>query len=155
MQQLAVQDVMNAFDPIDRPDVQAPRLEGIRWDELDYLGWRHPGQDKAFMVVPLRERLVGLVFHISSSSRPGICDLCFGIDRECGAASVLVHTWAKPRIAYGITVCSNLDCSDSVRGYKWVYRMGETISAGRRIERLQENVTKFARLVAGLQEKTA
>lgn len=150
MQPLAVQDVVNAFDPIDRPEVVLPMLAGVRWDDLDYLGWRHPSEGKAYMVVPLKERLVGLVFQISQTTRSGMCDLCLGVDRESGAASVLVHSWAKPRIAYGITICSNLDCSDSARGYKWVYRMGETISTGRRIERLQENVGRFARRVSGV-----
>lgn len=149
MQSMTLSEVLAAFDPIDRADVTAPSLTGLIWDDLDFLGWRG-ANGKGFLVVPLAERTVGLVLRMSEGAHPGVCDLCLSIDRESGAGSILVQSWAKPRISYGIAICASLECSQAVRGYKAVYRMGETIPVGRRIERLQENVVRFARLISGL-----
>jgi hypothetical protein len=142
---------MDAFDPIDRPEVAAPDMTWVPWDDLDYFGWRHPTEPKAYMVVPLPERCVGLVLRMNHAARTGMCDLCYGIDRLDGATMAMVQSWERPRTSHGIHLCVGLDCSEAARGLKWVYRMGETISVGRRIERLQENVERFARSVTGLK----
>ena len=151
MQALTLESVKSAFDPIDRAELTLPNLEGVIWEERDYFAWKDPGASRAFMVVPLRERNVGLVFRLVSSAHAGFCDLCFGVDREAGAVAAMVSGWMKPRTSHGIMVCSNFDCSDGARGFKYIYGMGETISAGRRIERLQENIAKFARRVTSLE----
>lgn len=150
MQALTRDDVFAAFDPIDRQELVEPNLSGVIWEDLDCFAWKDPAATKAFMVVPLRERHVGLVFRLSTTVRSGFCDFCYGIDRESGAVSAMVSGWVKPRTSFGIMVCAGFDCSHGVRGLKYVYNMGETISAGRRIERLQENLAKFARRVKGL-----
>ena len=154
MKPLSMTEIMAAFDPIDRPDVVEPQLGWVPWDDMDYLAWHHPKAPQVFMVVPLPERLVGLVFRQNAGARTGMCDLCHGIDRTDGATLATVESWTRPRTKYGLHVCRNFDCSDAARGHKWVYRMGETMSPGRRIERLQENLERFVRAVTGLKAPT-
>ncbi len=155
MKKLTLQDVLDAFDPIDRPAVSAPDLAWVAWDDRDYLGWRHPSESKAFLVTALPERNVGLVLRLGSGMRRGMCDLCCGVDRDVGSVMAMVDTWARPRTAYGLNICGNFECSEGARGLKFIYRMGETIGAGRRIERLQENLEAFVRSVTGLTSKPA
>lgn len=151
MQALTRQDIMAAFDAVDRPNVVEPALQWVAWNDLDYFSWRHPSEAKVFVVVPSPERLVGLVFRVMTGPTAGMCDLCYGIDRMNGSMMALTDCWRRPRRAIGLRVCSNFDCSDGARGLKWIYNMGETISAGRRVERLQENLAAFVRRVTGPQ----
>lgn len=150
MQELTQAQIFEAFDAIDRPELSAPDLYSVPWSDLDYFAWAHPTERKQFLVVPLKERLVGLICRVNTAPHTGFCDFCFSVDRVFGTSTIMVDSWERPRSSLGLNVCSNFDCSDSVRGFKWVYRMGETIPAGRRIERLQENVSRFARRVTGL-----
>ena len=153
MQALNTAEIIAAFDLIDRDGLVAPNLTGVPWGDHDYFAWKHPTDPKTFMVVPMPERVgavVGLVLKTYGPSRPGMCDLCFGVDRVHGSTLALAETWARPRTSLGIRICAGFDCSDGARGLKWISSMGETISAGRRIERLQENVTRFARCVTGI-----
>src|SRR5262249_2126753 len=144
--------IVAAFDPIDQPLVTLPAaLADAPWDDLDFLAWRVPGEARAFMVVPLPERPVGLVFRFAGGPRGGVCGLCHGIDREGRATVAVVDSGHRPRESLGVHVCAALDCSAGVRDLKFVYRLGETLPVGRRVERLQETVAAFARRVAGLE----
>jgi hypothetical protein len=155
MQALSTPEIMAAFDPIDRPLVIEPPVAGVCWEDRDFLAWRHPGEPRLYLVASLPERLVGLVLRQAGPVRCGLCDLCYSIDRVDGTALVTVESWTRPRTKLGLHVCSNLECSDAVRGLKWVYRMGETIPVGRRVERLQNNLDRFVRTVAGLPVRPA
>jgi hypothetical protein len=150
MQPMTPEEILQAFDPADREQLALPDLSQVAWEDLDYFGWHDPGASRAYLVTHLPERPVGLVMKAYSSPRQGFCDLCFSVDKEAGARAVMVETWKNPRTNFGIMVCANLDCSASARDKKWVYRMEETISTGRRIERLQQNVDRFVRSVTGI-----
>lgn len=151
MKAMTLDEVLAAFDPVDRPEVTEPQLHWVPWGELDYFAWRHPTEPKAFLVAQLPERSVGIVLKTSPVTRAGLCDLCYGIDRMGGTMMATAESWARPRTKHGVHMCASLDCSDSARGVKWVYRMGETIPVGRRVERLQENLEGFLRSVTGLR----
>lgn len=150
MKAMSMDEILAAFDPIDRPDVVPPKLTWVAWDDLDYLSWQHPTDRKAYLVTQLPERSVGLVLRMPAGPHRGFCDLCFSIDRDHGTVLAMIDGWTRPRASIGLNICGNLDCSDAVRGMKYVYRMGETISVGRRVERLQENLDAFVRSVTGL-----
>lgn len=154
MQALNSAEIFSAFDLIDRDSLSLPPQIWVPWADFDYFAWKHPTEARTFMVVPLPERdgqAIGLVLKTYGSSRAGMCDLCYGVDRINGSILAMADTWQRPRTSIGARICAGFDCSDGARGLKWIYGMGETISTGRRIERLQENVARFARQVAGLQ----
>ncbi len=151
MKAMTEDEIRQAFDVVDREGLTFPHLAEAQWGERDFLAWRHPSGGKAFLVVDLPERAVGLVLRFGASSNGAVCDLCCGVDRELGALLMLVETWAKPRTSHGLMICAGLDCGDSVRDKKWVYRMGETLPTGRRIERLQANLERFVREVSGVK----
>ncbi len=150
MRPLSAEAVMAAFDAIDLPLVTKPDLTYVAWSELDYLVWQHPDGGLAYMVTTLPERPVGIVMRLSHTRGRTMCDLCYGVDRDAGTVMVMVDSWAKPRTAHGLCVCSDFECSAGARGLKYMYRMGETITVGRRVERLQQNVEAFARAITGL-----
>lgn len=150
MKKLSLVDIMDSFDPIDRSLVSVPDLTWVAWDELDYFAWRHTSENRAFLVTALPERNIGLVMRPTTARQRGMCDLCCGVDRDVGSMAVMVDSWQRPRTAYGLNICGNFDCGEGARGLKFVYRMGETIGPGRRIERLQENLEKFVRAVTAL-----
>lgn len=150
MRPLSSEAVLAAFDAIDLPSVVTPDLTYAAWDDLDFLSWRHPDGGLAYVVIPLPERPVGLVIRLSHTRGRTMCDLCYGMDRDAGTMMVMVDNWARPRTAHGLCICSDFECSAGARGLKYMYRMGETITAGRRVERLQRNVELFARSITGL-----
>jgi hypothetical protein len=151
MQPLTPDAILDAFDAIDRPVVSLPDVTNATWSELDYLAWRHPTAAIAYMVVPLPERHVGMVLRLTETRRAAMCDLCYGYDREAGTMMAMVDNWERPRSAHGLCICSDFGCSEGVRGLKFMYRMGETIPVGRRIERLQAHLARFSRLITGLE----
>lgn len=150
MKPMTPEQVALAFDPLDRDLLVLPDLAAVAWDDLDYFGWHDPGTSRAYLVAELPERAVGIVMKSQAAPHQGFCDLCFSVDKEAGARTVMAETWAKPRTNFGISVCANLDCSAGARGTKWVYQLEETITTGRRIERLQANVDRFVRAVTGI-----
>lgn len=150
MKEMTAAQISRAFDALDREGLDLPDLSQVKWDELDYFGWHDPGKGRAYLVTSLAERDVGIVLKTSANPHRGLCDLCLSVDVESGTRMLMAETWKKPSTNLGIMMCANLDCSASARGLKWVYQMEETITIGRRIERLQENVAKFARAVTGL-----
>jgi hypothetical protein len=153
MRPLSLTDILGSFDAIDLPLVAAPSLDGVAWDELEFLAWKDPTGHRAYVCVPLPERLVGLVFRLYGGTRRagGLCDLCLGVERENGTTAAMVDGWLEPRAAFGLHVCSHFDCSRTVRRQKPMDRMSETIAAGHAAERLQQNVERFVRRVTGLR----
>ncbi len=151
MHALRLPEILAAFDAVDREGVTPPDLATVAWGEIDYLAWRHLSEPRVFMVVPLPERLVGLVVRTHGGRRGGFCDLCYSVDRDHGTTLGVVDSWIRPRQAMGFHVCASFACSEGARGLRFVYRMGEASSTGRRIERLQDRVSRFARHVTGLE----
>jgi hypothetical protein len=152
---MSLQDVMNAFDPVDRADVEWPSLEGVAWESLEYFAWKDSSGHRAYVCVALPERDVGLVFRLHGAGRRGgLCDLCLGVERDSGTMAALVDGWQRPRWSFGLHVCANFDCSRGVRGQKYIDRMGETIPTGQAAERLQGNLEKFVRRVTGLDGRS-
>lgn len=159
MRALGQTELLEAFDAIDRPQLSLPiggivPLGSLSWAEREYYSWFRADESTAFLVTALPERNVGLVLYPSSPVGRGMCDLCLGFDRQQGTRLFMAENWQRPRLKQGVHICADLNCSDTVRGGLWVYRMSETISVGRRIERLQERLERFVREVSGIQTRT-
>jgi hypothetical protein len=154
MQEFSAERLINAFDPIDRDALEIPQLAGVEWGERDYFAWKDKGGHRTYLVTQLPERDVGIVFRTESSGRGGFCDLCMSADHRMGVVLATADSWEKPRRSHGIFVCANFDCSAAARGQRAADNFGETISRGRRIERLQLNLEGFVRSLTGLTKKT-
>jgi hypothetical protein len=157
---MTADELLATFDAIDRPLVSLPEdlpqsLSAAKWVDLDYLSWRDPtNAQRFFLCVPLPERTVGLIFRVAAGAaghRGGLCDVCLAADRINGTTLATTESWTSPRTRHGLFVCADFDCNGSVRGLKWVDHMGETISTGQRIERMQRNLHAFVRRVTGLR----
>ncbi len=125
--------------------------KNINWEERDFLAWKHPQAGYYFVCVPSRERLYGMVFRMKAGAGNlfGQCDLCLASNDEQGVKLATVETVDNPRRQIGLHVCADLGCSERIRGLKAGLFMYETISIGKRIERLQMKMERFARKVHG------
>lgn len=128
-------------------------LGALRWDDLDFLGWRDPQ-------APLRGYLVGpdvagvwrgVVLRASDSragvARRSICDLC--LTARTGGVALLVAPRAgkagQRGDSVGTYLCEDLQCSLYVRGVLSTGSVGmhETLPLEQRVQRLTTNVATF------------
>lgn len=127
-------------------------LGAVRWDDLDYLGWRDPQ-------APLRGYLVGrhegewrgIVLRapesVAGAGRRSMCNLC--LTARTGGVSLLVAPRAgrsgQKGDSVGTYVCDDLQCSLYVRGRLSTGSVGmhETLPLEERIARLVDNVEVF------------
>ena len=149
MNKYSLEQIKEAFIPDDRRDWVDPKLERLVWDELDVLAWKHPKGGNYFACIEDNGQLYGMIFQMNAGAgRAGAsCDLCYGTNDESGVKSAFIELVDNPRRKLGIHVCSDLACSQRVRGEAPAVFMYETISTGRRIERLQEKLGRFAQKV--------
>ena len=72
--------------------IYLPDLVGIKWDNLDYLGWLHPSGLKAYFVLvsPETGRLTGCILRrelrIAARPRFEMCSFCHHVHRYNGTA---------------------------------------------------------------------
>lgn len=123
----------------------------VDWAENDFLAWKHPQAGNYFVCVPTREKLYGMVFRMNAGAgnMQGQCELCFASNTDQGVKLATVETQDNPRRQIGFHVCSDMACSERIRGLRAGLFMYETISVGKRIERLQGKIERFARRVSG------
>ena len=145
MNKYDVEDIRQAFIPDDRTNWVDPKLSAIQWDDLDFLAWKHPKAGNYFACVEEGGRLFGFIFSMNTGTgNTGTnCDLCFASNDEVGVKAAMVETVDNPKKKIGIHVCSDLACSHRVRGLQRGVFLYETISTGRRIERLQQKMVRF------------
>lgn len=140
--------------------VPPPELDRLRWDRLDFLGWRDAkAPQRGYLVVPVALQPVGIVVRAPTSVRRGgrgaMCDLCMTqhpmsdvvpfVAPRAGAAGRNGDT-------LGSYICANLQCSRYLRGdlkSGAVVMMRETIPQEEKIARLRHNVERFALRVLG------
>lgn len=153
MRPFKLEEIKAAFAPFDRVAWVDPELSSIQWDDLDYIAWKHPDAGSYFVGVDSREKLYGMVFKMNAGAGNlrGQCDLCHASNNVQGIKLALVETQENPRRQLGIQVCADLACSERIRGLKAGVFMYETISVGKRIERLQLKLQRFARKVHGIE----
>lgn len=127
-------------------------VDGIPWDELDYLGWRDPKLPLVgYVVIPLESGPVGLILRQTEQrtrTRPQCAwcedvtlpsDVVFFSAKRAGAAGRKGDT-------VGTLVCEHFECSQNVRRRPVSAYDGYDVEAARqrRIDALQANVTRFA-----------
>lgn len=148
MRKHSLESVKSAFALKDVKDNwQDPPLDDVDWEELDFLAWNPIGGSDYFVCFENANELVGAVFSMNAGGArsSGHCDLCYATNREHGVKAAMIEVDANPRYKIGLHVCSDLACSARVRGNLPAYFMYETISVARRIERLQQRASNFAR----------
>ncbi|MFW7379422.1 MAG: FBP domain-containing protein [Oligoflexus sp.] len=123
----------------------APDVRNIYWDDLDFLTWKHPDSGHYYACLETVNGLHGVVFQMNPGNgrSAGHCDFCLASNQEIGVKAAFIEVDSNPRYKVGLHVCGDLACSARVRGKQAGYFMYETISVGRRIERLQSRLQRF------------
>ena len=127
-------------------------LDSRPWSELEYLGWRDPQSPaRGYLVAELDGQLKGLTLRAPQSTvgfaRKSMCSLCMTM--QSGGVSLMVAPRAGSRGQHGNTVgtyiCSDLQCSVSIRGKRPVGGPGipETLSTEDRAARLLTHLEEF------------
>jgi hypothetical protein len=137
-------------------------LAVVRWDRLDFLGWRDPGAPgAAYLVAPeagTQEGPVGLVLRLSSerraTGRKNMCSLCLTVHSTTDVALMVApRPGASGRAGntVGTYLCVDLACSLYARGLKRPDRVQpeETLTLEQKVARLQVNLATFLRRVRG------
>ena len=136
----------------ERKAIPMPDLAAIRWEDLDFLGWRDPKLAQVgYVVVPAPHGPVGILMREAEQrtrTRPQCAwcedvtlpnDVVFFSARRAGASGRNGNT-------VGTLVCARFECSANVRKLPPVAYLGYDVEAARqrRIEALRENVRRFA-----------
>lgn len=150
MQKPTARQIKAGFSVEEQQDWCDPPEE-VDWQDSDFLAWKHPRGGSWFVLMPLGEGWQGMVFQMNAGAGTagGPCQLCLATGPEPGTKAALVETWSNPRRKLGLHVCADMGCSQRVRGLRPGRFMSETLSAGRRIERLQMRLAGFAAKVSG------
>lgn len=140
----------------ERRELTPPDLGGLRWDDLDYLGWRdRKNPNLGYVVAEVDGEPVGVLLRTAEGgvrSRPQ-CSWCedvhlpnevvFFIAKRAGAAGRKGDT-------LGTLVCAEFQCSVNVRKRPPLAYVGFDVEAARRqrIDALRTHVDAFVRRVA-------
>jgi hypothetical protein len=135
-------EAKRAFVPTD--------LAAVRWDDLDYFGWRDPRtRDRAYLVAELGQGPQALVLRAALAGRAQrrMCSICL-TTRDGGVGLVVAPLAGKAGQqgnSVGTYLCSDLDCSLYVRGLKNPGRgvPKESITVEEKIRRTVANLTAF------------
>jgi hypothetical protein len=139
----------------ERKELTLPDLDALRWDDLDYLGWRdRKNPNLGYVVAQVDGEPVGALLRRAEGgvrSRPQ-CSWCedvhlpnevvFFIAKRAGAAGRNGNT-------LGTLVCAGFECSANVRKRPPLAYVGFDVEAARqhRIDALREHVDAFLRRV--------
>lgn len=151
MQKYSTQTIKNSFSAHDVQDRWlAPDLNQIYWEDLDFLAWKHSDGGHYYACFETSKGLHGVIFQMNPGNgrSGGHCDLCLASNHDVGVKAAFVEIDANPRFKIGLHVCGDLACSARVRGQQAGYFMYETISVGRRIERLQSRLQRLLRRIS-------
>ena len=158
MHPLTEQEIRASFVNVsqrERNAVTMPDLGIVRWDALDFLGWRDRKIDNVgYVVARIADEPVGVMLRTGNGrtrTRPQ-CSWCedvhlpnevvFFSAKRAGAAGRKGDT-------IGTLVCAGFECSANVRKLPPLAYVGFDAEAARtaRIEALRDNVTRFVEAV--------
>ena len=137
--------------------IPVPDLSTVRWEVIDFLGWRDPGNPSAaWVVAPYDGEPRGVALRLPSATGPSrrqtMCSLCHTVHSASGVALM-----AAPRAGragrdgntVGTYLCTDLACSLYARDLKKPDRVQphETVSVETKVARLQLNLETFLRRV--------
>lgn len=149
MKVYSLEEIRSSFFVDDLKHWSPPDLNRFAWQDMDYLAWPHPRAGSFFVCIETEQGLVGSVFEMNAGAGRNqvSCGLCYASNQEIGAKSAMIATASNPRRKIGIHVCADLACHERVRGQRPALFQYETISVGRRIERLQQKLGRIAAMV--------
>lgn len=140
--------------------IPVPDLTGVRWEHLDFLGWRDPGNPgAAFLVTSYDGAPRGVALRLPSSKGPSkrqsMCSLCHTVHSSSGVALMVAARAGKAGRegnTVGTYLCTDLACSAYARGLKKPDRVQphETVTAEAKVARLQLNLEAFVRRVVAV-----
>lgn len=99
----------------------------LRWDDLDFLGWRDPGApDRAYLVAEREGRPLGVALRATPRTSRGfttrsMCSLCLTVRTGGGVALMTARRTGeagRQGNSVGQYLCTDLACSLYVRGAK-------------------------------------
>lgn len=162
MQELTEATIRSSFINCSKGEAKRlnlPSLKEQNWDDLIFLSWLDPKSPlKGCLVVEHEGQVQGVLLQKSKaqSKAAQMCQFCLTLHPGSG---ISLYTAARPGESgrrgntIGTYLCSNLACTDYVRGKKkpaGIRQMDETLSLEERIARTRDNAVRFIeRLVAG------
>jgi hypothetical protein len=130
-------------------------MDGLPWDDLDFLGWRDQGApDRAYLVAEHRGRLTGVMLRVPPATRKSmakhtVCSICLTSHAGSGV-SLLTARRAGPAGRQGNTIgtylCADLACPLYVRGKKQsltTSRFEESLTVPEQLARMLANLGGF------------
>jgi hypothetical protein len=150
MKALKPEHLISAFHLEDGEKLTLPKLDGIAWGNLDFLGWCDRSGDKAYLAFENDGEVSGLVLDRmmvrSSNARSFMCAICRTLHSMRGIANFTYRSRRGPGY-HTLThmFCANLQCSLYVRGLisPDVSQFYETITVERKVERLLSGVERI------------
>ncbi len=158
MRPLTEQDIRTSFINCSKGEAKrmwVPRdLDGLPWDDLDFLGWRDPGApDRSCLVTERQGGLVGVALRFPSSQRGflhrSMCSLCLTTHRGGGVSLMTARkagAAGREGNSVGLYMCTDLACSLYVRGRKVPdsgSRFEESLTTQEQIARTTGNLASF------------
>ena len=133
-------------------ELTIPDLADMKWDRLDYLGWRDRRLAKrAYIVVPVDGRMIGVVLKQAEANPRSRAQCSWCQDIQLPNDVVLFSArrsgeGGRVGNSVGILICANFECSTNVRKAPPMAYIGFDVEAARRerIAVLQERAATFA-----------
>jgi hypothetical protein len=163
METVTDRDIRLSFVNLSKGETQRLHLpkDEIRWENLDFLGWRDPGApERAYLVAERDRGLIGVALRTTSGRSRNflarsMCSLCLTTHTTGGVA---LMTARRPGEAgrqgnsVGQYLCTDLACSLYIRGLKHPGAgpdLDETISQHDKIARTLANLDAFLSQILG------
>lgn len=130
-------------------------MDDLRWDDLDFLGWREAGApQRAYLVTERDGDLLGIVLRVATGAARGftarsMCSLCLTTHTSGGVSLMTApRTGAAGRQgnSVGTYLCGDLDCSLYVRGKKQSVgftNVDASLTVAEKAARLTANLHQF------------
>ncbi len=156
MERLSDPEIRSSFVNCSRGEARRlnlPDLTGVRWDDLDFLGWIDPKAPmQSQLVVPTeRHGLVGIRMRRNTGAgrRARMCSLCATTHSGQGVSLMVApraHQSGRDGNSVGLDICASLQCSLYARGIVPVPALSavhETLSVEGRVDRVRRNTLTF------------
>jgi hypothetical protein len=130
-------------------------LSAVRWDGLDFLGWRDPkAPDRGYIVTPWQDQVIGIALRAASRStkslmKSSMCSICMTVHASSGVSlftASLAGSAGRAGNSVGNYMCANLQCSRYLRGElksEALIVPQESLDLDARIERLRSKLDPF------------
>lgn len=158
MRALEPAQLFSAFQLDEGEELPLPKLQGIAWGNLDFLGWCNRTGDKAYLAFDTNGAVVGLALDRmvvgASKARSFMCSICRTMHGARGIANFTYRSRRDPPYRTLTDMfCGDLRCSLYVRGLLStdVSQFYETITVGRKVERLRSGIDRYLAMIAAFE----